>query len=80
MGNIARIAEEILDALLEHGTMPSEEEVAALCDAAVEGDAISAKYSALEHTLAGAGWTIIDLTTDDHDEAVIGLVPPESDE
>lgn len=75
-----RTAEEILDDLNELGKMPTATEVAALCDAAVDGIAELAKFGALEHALELAGWTIIDVTTDDTDGTMLQLVPPEPPE
>ena len=71
-----RTAEEILDALAEKGTMPTELEVVALCDAAIECGHMADTVEALTDALTGAGWSVLDMTTDDSDGTEIELVPP----
>ena len=74
-----RSPEEILDDLNELGKMAAPSELAALCDAAIDGLAEAAKFEAIEHALSLAGWTIIDTTTDDDDRTVLELVPPDAE-
>lgn len=74
-----RTAEEILDDLNEQGTMPTEPEVVALCNAALEGAQVAEALDALERALLRAGWQILDLTTDDDEGKVLELVPPGGD-
>jgi len=71
-----RSAEEILDDLRELGTMPTTLEVVALCEAVAEGELAAAKFTAFERALGRAGWTVLDVTTDDDDTMAIELVPP----
>jgi hypothetical protein len=71
-----RTATEILDELNENGTRPTEIEIAALCNAAIEGEHVAAHLAAFEHALNRAGWAIVDMTTDDTDGTVFELVPP----
>ena len=77
---MVRTAEEILDALHEDGTMPTGPEVAALCAAVNEGEAAEARLAALEHAMETAGWSVVDMTTDDDDGQVLELVPPDPDD
>lgn len=78
-GMMDRTAEEILDELIENGTMPSEAEVTALCEAVFEGEQAAAKLDALDRALRRGGWSIIDMTTDDDEGQVLELIPPDPD-
>jgi glucosamine 6-phosphate synthetase-like amidotransferase/phosphosugar isomerase protein len=69
-----RDAEEIMGELLEHGTMPSAEEVIALCAVAVEAERQQEKWEGLERALAREGYRIVDMTTDDDDGTVLHIV------
>lgn len=71
-----RTADEIQMDLINGGEMPTVQEAMDLCDRALEADQLEAKFDALERALAKAGWTMIDVTTDDSDGRAIKLVPP----
>ncbi len=74
-----RSAEEILEALLEHGTMPSEAEVVALCEIADAAERMQEKWESLEHALKREGYHIVDMTTDDDEATVLHIVPLDGD-
>jgi hypothetical protein len=81
MGSVMdRDAQEILDELRDHGKLPTEAETAALCEAALDGQRFSEALDALEHALNKAGWSVVDLTTDDTEGTVFDLVPPVGDD
>lgn len=81
MGGLSdRTPTEILDAMAEEGTMPSERETAALCTRATEADVLEAKLYALERLLCRIGYRIVDVTTDDDDGTVLELVTMEPTE
>ena len=75
-----RTAEEILDDLLELGTLPTGPEVVALCAELAGAMEAEARLAALEHAMTRAGWSIVDMTTDDDDEQVLELVPPDPED
>lgn len=72
-----RSAEEIMAELLEHGTMPSEAEVVALCEVAIAAEQQQEKWEGLERALKREGYHIVDMTTDDDDGTVLSIVPIE---
>jgi hypothetical protein len=73
---IVRTAEEILDDLIEDGSTPTDEETVALCEAAIAGELAQAQLDAFGQALQRAGWSVIDVTTDDDEGHVLQLAPP----
>ncbi len=69
-----RDAEEIMSELLEHGTMPSDEEIVALCAVAIEAERQQEKWEGLERALKRDGYRIVDMTTDDDASTVLAIV------
>lgn len=72
-----RDAEEIMSDLLEHGTMPSEAEVVALCEIAVAAEHMQERWEGLERALKREGYHIVDMTTDDDEGTHLAVVPIE---
>lgn len=75
-----RTVEEILDDLHEDGTLPTGPETVALCAAVAGAMEAEVRLAALEHAMARAGWSIVDMTTDDDDGQVLELVPPDPED
>lgn len=75
MGVVMRDIQDILDDLQDTGAVPSEAEIAAICERAIEADRLEARDAALLRALRlQLGLTVIDTTTDDDEGTVLQLV------
>ena len=74
-----RSAEDIAEALMTDGTMPSADEVYALCQDAVAGHQAMDRYEALIGALEDAGYAVIDTTTDEDDQTRLLISPMDTE-
>jgi len=74
---MSRTPEDILDDMNECGIMPTPQEVSDLVELVDEGEYAKAALQGLMDAMEEAGWATIDITTDDDEDIVMQLVPPE---